>query len=136
MVFTGDFTMTVRANPNAANAETPVMVARSIEAEHMGKPVGGSRRIRSRQGSRTSFKRLTSFCDRRNKRDASLCSRLLNERRPVDYDRQRRFVFDPLVYQEELPIPRSYIRIEPRVVRSKSKQYSWRRRFHGVRTQT
>jgi hypothetical protein len=47
MVFTGDFTMTVGANPNAANAETPVIVARSIETEQMGKPVGGSRRTRS-----------------------------------------------------------------------------------------
>ena len=32
-VFAGDFTMRIGSNPGAANAETPVMVARSIEAE-------------------------------------------------------------------------------------------------------
>jgi hypothetical protein len=32
-VFAGDFTMSVGSNPNAANAETPTKVARSIEAD-------------------------------------------------------------------------------------------------------
>jgi hypothetical protein len=37
-VFTGDFTMRVGADPNVANAETPLMVARSIEAERIDEP--------------------------------------------------------------------------------------------------
>jgi hypothetical protein len=37
-VFTGDFTMRVGSNPNAAKAETAVMVARSIEVERLDEP--------------------------------------------------------------------------------------------------
>jgi hypothetical protein len=33
-VFAGDFTMSIGSNPNAANAETPTMVARSIDVDH------------------------------------------------------------------------------------------------------
>ena len=43
-VFAGDFTMRVGSNPNAANAETPTMVARSIEADkRMDEPTIPSR---------------------------------------------------------------------------------------------
>jgi len=38
-VFAGDFTVRVGSNPNAANAETPIMVVQSIEADqHMDQP--------------------------------------------------------------------------------------------------
>ena len=38
-VFAGDFTVGVGSNPNAANAETPIMVVQSIEADqHMDQP--------------------------------------------------------------------------------------------------
>src|SRR5215472_5951245 len=38
-VSAGDFTMSIGSNPSVANAETPLMVARSIEADkHMDEP--------------------------------------------------------------------------------------------------
>jgi hypothetical protein len=42
-VFAGDFTMRIGSDSNAANAESPLMVARSIEAEHMDEPTIPSR---------------------------------------------------------------------------------------------
>jgi hypothetical protein len=42
-VFAGDFTMRVGSDSNAANAESPLMVARSIEAEHIDQPTIPSR---------------------------------------------------------------------------------------------